>query len=154
MRCSRTEESQNQNSPALATLAILLLSLLQTAKAADPTGTWLTDAGASRVRISDCGGALCGSIVGLREPKANGMPKLDKNNPSPSSRTRPLVGTQIVLGMKPSGPNKWQGQVYNPEDGKTYSGYITLQGANELKLEGCALGGLVCKGKNWTRVQQ
>ena len=59
----------------------------------------------------------------------------------------------IVLGMKPSGtPDKWAGQVYNAEDGKTYSGSLTLTGASTLKLEGCALGGLVCKAQTWTRV--
>ena len=133
------------------TAAVSLLSTIHAVNAADPTGTWLTEGGKSRVRISDCGGALCGSIAWLREPNANGRPKLDENNPDPGSRTRPLVGTRIVLEMKPSGGDKWQGRVYNPEDGKTYTGYITMQGANALKLEGCALGGLVCKGQNWTR---
>jgi uncharacterized protein (DUF2147 family) len=59
---------------------------------------------------------------------------------------------QIVLGMKPGGTaNKWSGQVYNAEDGKTYSGSLTLQDANTIKLEGCILGGLVCKAATWTR---
>jgi uncharacterized protein (DUF2147 family) len=54
--------------------------------------------------------------------------------------------------MKPSGtPDKWSGQVYNVEDGKTYSGSLTLQGVRSLKLEGCVLGGLICKGQMWTR---
>ncbi len=55
--------------------------------------------------------------------------------------------------MKPGGADKWTGQVYNAEDGKTYSGNITAQGANALKLEGCALGGLICKGQSWTRAR-
>jgi len=58
---------------------------------------------------------------------------------------------QIVLGMKPSGDGKWAGQVYNAEDGKTYSGNLTFTGGTSLKLEGCALGGLVCKGQTWTK---
>jgi uncharacterized protein (DUF2147 family) len=61
------------------------------------------------------------------------------------------LGVQIVLGMKPSGADKWAGQVYNAEDGKTYSGNLTMNGASNLTLQGCALGGLVCKGQNWTR---
>jgi uncharacterized protein (DUF2147 family) len=57
-----------------------------------------------------------------------------------------------VFGMKPSSTaNKWSGQVYNAEDGKTYSGSITLQDARTLKLEGCVLGGLFCKAQTWTR---
>jgi uncharacterized protein (DUF2147 family) len=54
--------------------------------------------------------------------------------------------------MKPSGTaNKWSGQVYNADDGKTYSGSLTLQDANTIKLEGCIMGGLLCKAQTWTR---
>ncbi len=54
--------------------------------------------------------------------------------------------------MVPSGtPDKWNGQVYNPEDGKTYSGSITLKSANELDLQGCVGGGLFCKTQTWAR---
>ena len=42
-------------------------------------------------------------------------------------------------------------QVYNAEDGKTYSGNLTFTGGNTLKLQGCALGGLICKGQTWTK---
>jgi len=106
------------------------------------------------VRITNCGGALCGAIVSLTEPNdpATHKPKTDKNNADAGLRNRPMIGVQIVLGMKPSGTaNKWNGQVYNAEDGKTYSGSLTLQDANTIKLEGCILGGLICKSSKWTR---
>lgn len=121
--------------------------------AADPTGTWLTEGGKSRVRVANCGSALCGTIVWLNEPNdpATGKPKTDKNNADAGKRARPLIGVQIVLGMKPNGASKWSGQVYNAEDGKTYSGHLTLNGSNALRLEGCALGGMICKGQNWSR---
>ena len=121
--------------------------------AADPAGTWLTQDGASRIKLSDCGGAVCGAIVWLKEPKDDsGKPKTDKNNSDQSKRSRPLLGVQIVLGMKPAGTDKWTGQVYNAEDGKTYSGNLTFSGGDSLKLQGCALGGLVCKSQTWTKV--
>ena len=72
--------------------------------------------------------------------------------PTPQSAAGPLMGVTIVIGMKPSGADKWAGQVYNAEDGKTYSGSITMRGASALKLEGCALAGLICKAQTWTRV--
>jgi uncharacterized protein (DUF2147 family) len=54
--------------------------------------------------------------------------------------------------MKPSGtPEKWDGQVYNAEDGNTYSGSFTMTGANSAVLKGCIMGGLLCKGQTWTR---
>src|SRR6478609_3455649 len=95
--------------------------------AADPTGTWLTNGGKATVRIASCGPELCGTIIALKEPNdpATGRPKTDVNNPDASKRNRPMIGVPIVLGMKPSGtPDKWNGQVYNAEDGKTYTGSI------------------------------
>jgi uncharacterized protein (DUF2147 family) len=121
--------------------------------AADPLGTWHTEGGEATVRMVNCGPELCGTIIALKEPNdpATGRPKTDKNNPDAAKRSRPIIGVQIVFGMKPNGANKWSGQVYNAEDGKTYSGNITLQSATSLKLEGCVLGGIICKGQTWTR---
>src|SRR5215211_5365984 len=134
--------------------AVLALTASGAALAADPNGTWLTQTGTSRIKVADCGGALCGTIVWLKEPNDpdTGKPKTDKNNSDASKRSRPLIGVQIVLGMKPAGPDKWTGQVYNAEDGKTYSGNLTFSGGGSLQLQGCALGGLLCKGQTWTKV--
>ena len=138
----------------LLAAATLLMLTAGSALAADPAGTWLTQSGDSRIRLADCSGALCGTIVWLKEPNdAAGKPKTDKNNSDESKRSRPLIGVQIVLGMKPAGADKWTGQVYNAEDGKTYSGNLTYAGGDTLTRQGCALGGLVCKGQNWTRAK-
>jgi uncharacterized protein (DUF2147 family) len=133
--------------------AALLGLGLSSGLAADAKGTWLTEGGKATVRIAACGDALCGTIIALKEPNDpdTGKPKTDKNNADPSQRSRPVIGSLIVLGMKPNGDNKWAGQVYNAEDGKTYTGSITLQNGNSLKLEGCILGGLICKAQAWTR---
>ena len=137
----------------LAAAAILVLAGAESARAADPLGNWLTQTGTSRIRIADCGGALCGTIVWLKEPTdpETGKPKTDKNNSDTTKRNRPLIGVQIMLGKKPAGEGKWAGQVYNAEDGKTYSGNLTFTGGDSLQLQGCALGGLVCKGQTWTK---
>ena len=134
--------------------AAAALAVASPALVADPHGVWLTEPGTSRIRIADCGGALCGTIVWLKDPNdaETQKPKLDKFNADASKRSRPLMGVTIVIGMKPAGTDKWSGQVYNAEDGKTYSGSVTMQGANALKLEGCALGGLLCKAQTWSRV--
>ncbi len=126
------------------------------ALAADPAGKWLTKDANATVSIARCGDALCGTIVALKEPNdpATGKPKTDKNNPDAAKSGRPLIGVQIVYDMKPNGsPDAWDGKVYNAEDGKTYTGSITLTGANSLDLKGCALGGLICKTQNWTRTK-
>jgi uncharacterized protein (DUF2147 family) len=138
-----------------ATIASALLGVsLGTGLAADPLGTWRTEENKATVRVAACGPAICGTIIALKDPNDadTGKPKTDKNNAEAGLRNRPMIGVLIVLGMKPSGTaNKWSGQVYNAEDGKTYSGSLTLQDANTIKLEGCILGGLVCKSATWTR---
>ena len=57
-------------------------SFIAPALAADPLGTWLTGEKDAQVRITNCGGAICGSLVWLKEPNdpATGRPKTDKNN--------------------------------------------------------------------------
>jgi uncharacterized protein (DUF2147 family) len=136
----------------IAASAILVLAAATPAKAGDPRGNWMTDDGKAKIAIVSCGGALCGNIVALTEPNdpATGKPKTDSNNPDAAKRTRPMLGVQIVIDMKPDSADKWKGQVYNAEDGRTYSGSITLVDAKTLTLQGCALG-FICKSRTWTR---
>lgn len=126
----------------------LLAASVMHSVAADAKGDWVRPNGVSKIRISACGKALCGKLIWLKSPRN------DTQNPDVSKRTRPLVGVQIVQSMKPTGQdNQWKGKVYNAEDGKTYTGFIELTSSNRLKLEGCVMGGLICKGETWTRVK-
>jgi uncharacterized protein (DUF2147 family) len=137
----------------IAASAIFCLAAAAPAFAGDPRGAWMTDDGKAKIAIVSCGSGLCGNIIALTEPNdpATGKPKTDSNNADAARRSRPMVGVQIVIDMKPDTADKWKGQVYNAEDGKTYTGSITLVDAKTLTLQGCALGGLICKSKTWTR---
>jgi uncharacterized protein (DUF2147 family) len=138
---------------AIVSAIVLALNLLAPAFAADPAGTWFTGDKKGKVKIVNCGGAICGSLVWLQEPNdpETHQPKTDKHNADASKQGRPLLGIPIVLSMKPSGADSWQGQVYNAEDGNTYSGSFTLTGANSAELKGCVMGGLICKSQTWIR---
>lgn len=136
-------------------LVTFSMQLIAPAYAADPLGTWYTEGNESQVRIAKCGDALCGALVWLKVPNdpQTGKPKTDKENSDAAKRNRPLLGVEIVLGMKPDGtPNQWKGQVYNAKDGNTYTGYFTLTGANTAELKGCAMG-FICKSQTWTRAK-
>jgi hypothetical protein len=52
--------------------------------------------------------------------------------------------------MKPN-RDRWEGQIYNPENGKLYTSNIRLSNPNTLRVEGCVLG-FLCGGQDWTRV--
>jgi len=113
--------------------ALALLAGIATASAQEVTGVWQRDTGASRVRFAKCGEALCGTIAWLKDP--DGPAKL---------------GQRIFYDMRPNGANKWAGSAFNPEDGKTYSGTMTLAG-DTLTTAGCIMGGLICRTVKWTR---
>lgn len=113
--------------------AALMLGQAGPALAQDVTGTWLRDTGASRVRFAKCGEAICGTIAWLKDP--TGPAKL---------------GQRIFYDMKPNGAGKWSGSAFNPEDGKTYSGTMSLSG-NTLTTSGCVLGGMICRSVKWSR---
>lgn len=128
-----------------AVAAAALASLSLPASAQDATGTWLTASGETRVRIAPCGASVCGTIVWVKNTGAK-----DENNPNAALKNRSLVGINMIQ-MKPAGGGKWSGTLYNPQDGKTYSGSLTVQGANSLSLSGC-VAGIFCRSQNWTRV--
>jgi uncharacterized protein (DUF2147 family) len=135
----------------IACIATLFASVPASAQGTEPTGIWLTQAGDARVRVSKCGGGICGVIVWLREPidSSTGRPQVDDKNPNPALKTRPVIGLPLFSGMRPSGPNKWSGQIYNADDGGTYASSISLAGSDSLRVEGCV--GALCGGETWTR---
>ncbi|MCP5367410.1 MAG: DUF2147 domain-containing protein [Hyphomicrobiales bacterium] len=138
--------------------AVLALSLSAAvaapapSQAADILGTWLTKGGKSHVTIEPCGERFCGKIVWMKEPNdAAGKPKLDKENSDEALRSRPILGLPLLTGFKKNGAREWDGgQIYNPEDGKTYRSELELKSDHELGVSGCVL--FFCKEQLWTRV--
>ena len=136
-------------------LAALLVSPAAHAQeSGEVSGTWLTQAGDAKVRVSRCGGGICGVVVWLRDPinPATGKPQVDDKNPNPSLARRPMIGLPLFSGMQPSGPGRWSGQIYNADDGNSYASNISMPGPDALKVEGCVGAGL-CGGENWTRAR-
>jgi len=130
--------------------ALVFAGLSSPALAAEPTGDWLVAEKMAVIRVAPCAPgapALCGNIVWTKGP-----PRADRNNPDPAKRNRSVMGMETLLDMKPAGPNRWEGEIYNAEDGKNYSGSISLVSENVLRIEGCVLG-FLCGGQNWTRAK-
>src|ERR1700680_2979236 len=130
-----------------AILALLLAVPATRAQAGGKiSGVWLTQAGDAKVRVSKCGGGICGVVVWLREPvnSATGKPQVDDKNPNSALAKRPMIGLALFSGMRPSGPNRWSGQIYDADDGHSYASNISLAGPDALRVEGCA--GALCGG--------
>lgn len=120
----------------------------------DITGRWATQGFGSVVEFRPCTGApttLCGRILWLWEPTDGvGRPRTDRHNPDRALRSRPLIGVEIVRGLRETAPGVWSGgAVYNPDDGRTYTGVVQLQ-RGALELRGCALN-VFCQTQTWRR---
>jgi uncharacterized protein (DUF2147 family) len=136
--------------PMMVWRALLLGSVLcglgQAAAAAEPWGQWLVADKTAEIRVADCGGALWGFVAWEADPG------VDAKNPDPAKRTRPTLGVPIIIGMKPAASDRWTGALYNPENGKTYTGGVSLSSNDVLRVRGCVLG-ILCGGENWMRVK-
>ncbi|TWO68032.1 DUF2147 domain-containing protein [Caenimonas sedimenti] len=119
-------------------------------------GEWATQGYSARVDIRPCQaapGKLCGAITWLWEPvDGQGKPILDAKHPDASRRGQPLLGMEMLSGFKPGlVAGSWaDGQIYNPEDGRTYSARMKLRSPEVLEVEGCVL--VLCSRQIWRRV--
>ena len=127
-----TRATIRNSSIAIAAFAGIALTT-GAANAADPYGNWTRPSTGTQVNFYNCGGKLCGKIIGVRD-------QARKNT----------IGTVIMKGAAKSGDNTWKGDLLDVESGKTYSGVVTLKNANALNLEGC-VAMVLCKGETWVK---
>jgi len=112
---------------------------------ADPaTGLWKTapgdDGAFAHVRIYSCAPHLCGVITAA----------FDRAGAPVESDT---VGKRMIWDMIPEGSGGYGGgKIWAPDRDKVYRAQMALQG-NRLTIEGCILGGLACRGQDWTRLR-
>ncbi len=130
----------------------------------DVYGLWLSAAKDGHIEIHDCGDATpCGNLVWIdparidtartdtaRTDTARIETDRDAMNRDPSLRTRALIGIPIVRGFERS-PKGWhRGEIYNPEDGKTFVASLEKLPDGTLRVKGCI--GPLCRTNIWTPV--
>jgi uncharacterized protein (DUF2147 family) len=149
---------------AIRALMMMVLSLVPAwafgASPDDILGEWSNAEKDARIEIIRCDGRYCGRIVWLKVPDypdgspdgIPGTPKLDHNNPDPARKKDPVIGLQIVRDFGYDGDNRWKGgTVYDPKNGKTYRGKITLVAPDRLDLRGYIGISLIGRTATWTR---
>lgn len=135
----------------LFVLALLLPGASALAVSADDiAGVWVTEGGKSHVQIKKVGSSFVGKIVWLKEPNRDGKPKLDQKNTKPSLRTRKIMGLSLLSGFTFKG-DKWEGKIYNPEDGKEYSCELKLSNATTLNVRGYVFNPALGKTQVWKK---
>ncbi len=132
----------------------LALNLFAQNKAADIVGIWLTPGdNSARIEIYRSGEKFYGKIVWMKNPNINGKPKLDTNNPNSNKHNIPRLGLEIMKGFTFNGDDEWKnGDIYDPETGKTYSAYVYLKDRNTLKLRGYIGFSFLGRTETWTKV--
>jgi uncharacterized protein (DUF2147 family) len=145
----------------LTLFAALLLSTttVQAAGTDGILGIWKTELDESKVEVYRCGEKICGKIVWLKRPVYTdgsdgqvGTPIIDRYNPDPALRKRPLIGLQIMQGFSEHGDTTWGGgSCYDPKSGKSYRGNIRLTAPDRLELRGFIGIPLFGRTSVWTR---
>lgn len=113
----------------------------------DPQGIWRVKDKSATIKIMACKKSYWGIIDWEKEPG------IDTYNPDKSKQILPMKGLPILRNMLPVADNKWQGTIYNADNGKTYNGNIMLESADRLTITGCLLDGFLCGKEDWQRAK-
>lgn len=143
-------------------IVVALLSGNVMASDADAiVGIWATDKAEAHVEIRRADDGYYGRIIWLKEPffpkDDNGgmaaQPKVDRENPNPALRDRPIIGLKIMEGFRYAGDGRWRdGAIYDPENGQTYKCRLSLTRDGRLKVRGYVGVSLFGRTTEWTSV--
>jgi glucans biosynthesis protein C len=141
-------------SAAAILLAAIGLAIPSEGAAATPVGLWYAEGGAAQVAVAPCANELCGRVVWLRSPlDEDGCELRDRHNRDPILRDRPIMGLQILDGLKSRPDSTWDGgTIYDPATGNTYTCTLTLDGDDRLRLRGYVGIPLLGRTTTWIRV--
>lgn len=116
--------------------------------------TWYNAEKSSKIRIFKAtDGRYYGKIVWLKAPNdAAGQPRTDSKNPDDAKKVKPLMDLMILSGFSLTNDNNVLegGKVYDPNNGKTYCGKLSLKD-NTIDLRGFICGmSLLGRTSQWT----
>ncbi|MDB5524999.1 MAG: hypothetical protein JWM58_2762 [Rhizobium sp.] len=105
------------------------------AQAASPMGQWARGDGNAKVRLAQCGANICATNTWIKPG-------------TPSEK----AGDVLVMKVAPVSDSQYSGSAFDPQRNMNYKITLTLNG-DTMTTKGCVLGGLLCKGVNWTKIK-
>ena len=128
-------------------LAVLILLTAQagaaSTQAASIDGKWINPAKSVIIDIAPCGDKRCGVVEW-----ASDSAKADARKNAPQ-----LVGTPLLTGLSPASAAMWRGRIFVPDRNIKASAKINVLGPDQIKVTGCALGGILCDSQVWSRTE-
>ncbi len=114
---------------------VMMAFMTTSAQAASPQGDWSRGDGKAKVRIAPCGADICATNTWIR----------------PGTKDE-KAGDRLVMTITDQGGGKWTGKAYDPQRKLHYR--LKMQVADKtMTTTGCVLGGLICKGVDWSRIE-
>jgi len=136
-------------------LGLMLAISPAVALAPTPAGVWLHANQRIQIEIAPCDDRLCAKIVWFRWPNdAQGQPLVDLKNHDPALRNRPLLGLNVLNGLRRTDENTWaEGKIYNPDDGVNYQARMSIANDGNLRIRAYLLVPMIGHTLIWTRVR-
>jgi len=121
-------------------------------------GVWVPKKGDSHVKIEKIGSKYYGKVVWLKNPleKDGTGPDLDNKNPDKTMRSTPILGLRVLKDFVYEGNGVFKsGNAYDPNNGKTYCGKITIVDADHIDMRGSICGlSFLGRTEEWTRFKE
>ena len=112
-------------------------------------GEWLVEEKNAIIKIYESDGLYHGKVMKLMpDTDDEGNPLVDDKNPDPTKHNTPIIGMNTVTDMRWNGEYLEGGRLYDPGDGKSYTGKMWLEG-DKLKVRGYV--GFLYKTQTWER---
>lgn len=129
----------------LLVMTMLAATALSPALAAKKSaeGVWRNPSGSVDVRIEPCGPKICGRVA-----RANEKARADAARGGHPD----IIGMDLFEDFKRTGPNTFRGRVFAPDINRRFSGTLTVQKDDTIRVRGCLTKNVGCRSQTWTRV--
>ena len=137
-----------------SSMFFLIVGMFSALSAQSPVGMWRTiddktGKYKSHVEIYSENGELKGKVRKLLlKPETTLCEKC-----SGSKKNKPVVGMEIIKGMKKDGKEYSGGEIMDPENGKEYSCSFWLEGDDKLVVRGYLGISLLGRSQTWERIK-
>lgn len=125
-------------------LSTLLAAItVQAGPPATIEGRWINPSRDVIIVIAPCAEKLCGKVQW-----ATAQAKADARK-----GVSDLIGADLLTDLSPNGDNRWKGKLFIPDRNMRVTAKLSATGADQLKVSGCTLGGMLCDSQTWSRSQ-